>query len=121
MIAIAPLGYLAWTFATKCDAQIQSDFAFNAYLYLGSIFIAMTNQVSETIEFHVVSILLKSHHTQIHKWSHTYWGLPWWVIFLQNQHIILPRRHHRIHHVSPHETYFCITTGWCNWPLEKLR
>ncbi|XP_059613685.1 plasmanylethanolamine desaturase 1 [Phlebotomus argentipes] len=101
MIAIPILGRLAYNFLSRSQAEIQQDFAFSAYLFLCSIFVAMTNQ--------------------IHKWSHTYWGLPRWVIFLQDYHIMLPRRHHRIHHVAPHETYFCITTGWLNWPLEKIR
>ncbi|GAB0100808.1 transmembrane protein 189 [Sergentomyia squamirostris] len=101
MIAIPILGKLAYNFLARTQAEIQQDFAFSAYLFLCSIFVAMTNQ--------------------IHKWSHTYWGLPKWVILLQDYHIMLPRRHHRIHHVAPHETYFCITTGWLNWPLEKIR
>ncbi|XP_035776754.1 plasmanylethanolamine desaturase-like [Anopheles albimanus] len=101
MVALPILGKLAWNFFTRSNAEIQQDYAISAYLFLCSIFIAMTNQ--------------------IHKWSHTYWGLPGWVLFLQRHHIILPRRHHRIHHVAPHETYFCITTGWLNWPLEKIK
>lgn len=101
MLAIPMLAYVTNTFITKSSTEIQDEYPICAYLFLCSIFVALTNQ--------------------IHKWSHTYFDLPRWVVFLQDQHIILPRRHHRIHHVSPHETYFCITTGWLNWPLEKLR
>ncbi|XP_037904211.1 plasmanylethanolamine desaturase, partial [Hermetia illucens] len=101
MVAVPLLATLAYKFLTRSNHEIQQDFAWSAYLFLCSIFVAMTNQ--------------------IHKWSHTYWALPRWVLFLQENHIILPRRHHRIHHVAPHETYFCITTGWLNWPLEKIR
>jgi ubiquitin-conjugating enzyme E2 variant len=41
--------------------------------------------------------------------------LPRTVQWLQDWHLIPPRRHH----VAPHETYFCITTGWLNWLLEE--
>ena len=58
--------------------------------------------------------------SQIHKWSHTYFGLPWYITIFQDLHIILPRKHHRIHHVAPHETFFCITTGWLNYPFEYI-
>jgi len=58
---------------------------------------------------------------QIHKWSHTYFGLPRHIVWLQTLHILLPRRHHRIHHVAPHDTYYCITTGWLNYPFEMIK
>lgn len=102
MAAILPLTYLAYRILT-CPTAVQLHAIYDAlmYWYLLCIFIAFTNQ--------------------IHKWSHTYFGLPKLVTLLQDAHLILPRPHHRIHHVMPHETYYCITTGWLNWPLEKLQ
>lgn len=99
-ITIPVLARIVWQLLIYDDESINSQFHWIAYWYLCCIFVAMTNQ--------------------IHKWSHTYFGLPVWVVWLQEWHIVLPRRHHRIHHVAPHETYFCITTGWLNWPLELL-
>ncbi|KAF2904331.1 hypothetical protein ILUMI_01859 [Ignelater luminosus] len=100
MVTIPFLARMVWDFLALPEEEVQKKFIWNCYVFLLAIFVAMTNQ--------------------IHKWSHTYFGLPSWVVWLQEHHIILPRRHHRIHHVAPHETYFCITTGWLNWPLEKL-
>ncbi|RWS23764.1 transmembrane protein 189-like protein [Leptotrombidium deliense] len=101
MIIIPGLLYLLYHFRNDTRDSIEKNYNWFCYLFLLGIFIALTNQ--------------------IHQWAHTYFGLPRWVLFLQDIHLILPRRHHRIHHVSPHETYFCITTGWLNYPLDLCR
>ncbi|KAF8787228.1 Plasmanylethanolamine desaturase like protein [Argiope bruennichi] len=97
---VGKVAYMAYQFFSYPAEKIFRIYHWNCFVFLLGLFIAMTNQ--------------------IHKWSHTYFGIPYWVTVLQDFHIILPRRHHRIHHVAPHETYFCITTGWLNYPLEKL-
>ncbi|CAG9099442.1 unnamed protein product [Plutella xylostella] len=100
-ITIPVLARIVWQLSCYDNETIHVNFHWIAYWYLCCIFVAMTNQ--------------------IHKWSHTYFGLPGWVVALQEWRVVLPRRHHRVHHVAPHETYFCITTGWLNWPLELIR
>lgn len=80
--------------------QSVSEFAWCFFLFMLAILILLTNT--------------------FHKWSHTYFGLPVWVEWLQWAHLILPKRHHRLHHISPHDTHFCITTGWLNQPLHVI-
>ena len=56
---------------------------------------------------------------QFHKWAHMQ-NPPAIARVLQRGRIILSVEHHRVHHTSPFDTYYCITTGWLNWPLEKM-
>ena len=101
LITLLPLAGMSYIISQKTEEQINSWYHIYSFLFVLGLLITFTNQ--------------------IHKWSHMYTGLPTAVTLLQQYHIILPQRHHRIHHVAPHETYFCITTGWCNYPLEVLQ
>jgi ubiquitin-conjugating enzyme E2 variant len=50
---------------------------------------------------------------QIHKWAHML-KPPAAVAFFQDLYVILPRKNHQIHHHTPFDRYYCITTGWLN-------
>ena len=57
---------------------------------------------------------------QFHKWAHLD-APPPLVAWLQRMSIVLPKDHHQIHHTAPFAKYYCITVGWLNEPLYRLR
>ena len=57
---------------------------------------------------------------QIHKWAHQE-RPPRLVRRLQSWGVILSPENHEVHHTSPHDTYYCITAGWLNPLLERVR
>ncbi len=71
----------------------------------------------EVVWFLILSIFLTN---QIHKWAHQD-NPPSLIRFLQRYRIILSPEHHQVHHTAPFATYYCITSGWLNALLAKLR
>lgn len=58
---------------------------------------------------------------QIHKWAHIDEAqTPGWLKWAQRLHLVMPPSHHDRHHTAPYDTYYCITTGWLNWPLHTI-
>ena len=56
---------------------------------------------------------------QIHQWAHMP-SPPGPVRLLQDAGLLLGRREHAVHHAHPYAAQYCITTGWCNRPLEAI-
>ncbi|MBN8220392.1 MAG: fatty acid desaturase family protein [Spirochaetes bacterium] len=76
--------------------------------------------VDYTFRFYFLIFYLSIFMTnQIHKWSHMDFP-PSFVVWLQRLHVILPPRHHGVHHTPPFDKYYCITSGWLNAPLSSL-
>lgn len=57
---------------------------------------------------------------QIHQWAHMA-SPPHAVRILQRARVFLPHAAHAAHHSGEYDAHYCITTGWCNRPLEALR
>ena len=56
---------------------------------------------------------------QIHQWAHLP-SPPRLVRALQACGMLLGRVEHAAHHERPYDVRYCITTGWCNRPLEAI-
>ena len=56
---------------------------------------------------------------QIHQWAHMP-APPRLIGLLQSCHVLLSRGEHAEHHAHPYDRHYCITTGWCNRPLQAI-
>jgi plasmanylethanolamine desaturase len=57
---------------------------------------------------------------QFHKWAHDD-EPPQVIAVLQRFGLVLSPEHHAIHHRAPYDRYYCITVGWMNPVLLRLR
>lgn len=57
---------------------------------------------------------------QFHKWAHqeSPSSMARW---LQRKRLVLEPQHHKRHHTQPFDTNYCITNGWLNPVLNKLK
>jgi plasmanylethanolamine desaturase len=57
---------------------------------------------------------------QLHCWAHAL-ARPPAIAWLQRSRLILAPERHALHHAPPFEGHYCVTTGWCNPLLARLR
>lgn len=57
---------------------------------------------------------------QFHKWAHLP-VKPAWLLWFQQRKLFLSTPHHEVHHTAPFDSYYCITTGWMNPLLYRIR
>ena len=79
---------------------------------------------SSWLAFLILCIALMSLATvltnQFHKWAHQE-APSRFVRFLQRTRVVLRPSHHQVHHTKPFNMHYCITNGWLNPLLNKLR
>jgi ubiquitin-conjugating enzyme E2 variant len=55
-----------------------------------------------------------------HKWAHAE-KTNRLIYFLQKGRLLLTPHHHDLHHTEPFDSNYCITNGWLNPLLERMR
>ena len=93
---------LPWMALTYWLAPIATElwgFAIGVFILAMMIFVLLTNQ--------------------LHKWAHTDVP-PAFIRPFQRFGLVLSTSHHDVHHVSPHDEHYCITSGWLNPILDGI-
>jgi TMEM189-like protein len=79
---------------------------------------------SSWLAFLILCIALMSLATvltnQFHKWAHQE-APSRFVRLLQRSRLVLDPAHHQVHHTKPFNMHYCITNGWLNPLLNKIK
>jgi plasmanylethanolamine desaturase len=112
---------LATTVGNSCIAGAPSQAVFGAFALFYSANPSDHILGLSTVLFLSTFIALTVATNLFHKWAHSpAENNPAFVALLQNNHLVLNPNHHRIHHSSPYDRYYCITCGWMNPFLERI-
>jgi len=85
-----------------------------------TILVALGDAVPDTVRsFLTIFLAAVVGCQEIHKWSHMV-APPKAVVLLQKAGLLLSRRDHGQHHLSPFEGKYCIVNGWCNGFLDRV-
>lgn len=88
------------------------------------LYLLLTGPVSAWLAFTVLFVTILAIATvatnQFHKWAHeeTPSRLAQW---LQRKRLVLEPAHHDVHHSTPFDTQYCITNGWLNPLLNRIK
>ena len=89
-----------------------------------SLYLMWLKPDSVLLAFSVVSFALMSVATvatnQFHKWAHQEKPSAF-ASWLQKKRLVLEPQHHKRHHTQPFDENYCITNGWLNPLLNKLK
>jgi hypothetical protein len=97
-VAVAPLAALTFSVLDPAAGLASLSIFATAFVFFGAA--ACTNQ--------------------LHRWAHDENPAPI-ARLLQRMHLILPPDHHQVHHTPPFVGHYCVTSGWMNSALERIR
>jgi ubiquitin-conjugating enzyme E2 variant len=88
------------------------------------LFLMWSWDVSSWLAFVILCVTLISLATAatnvFHKWAHQEVP-PAYARPLQRLRLVLEPAHHELHHTEPFESHYCITNGWLNPLLNRIR
>jgi ubiquitin-conjugating enzyme E2 variant len=93
-------------------------------LLSGTLYLLWLLPGSGLLAFFVICFALTSAFTvatnQFHKWAHQE-NPPRFARWLQRTRLVLEPNHHQQHHTRPFDSNYCITNGWLNPVLNRIR